>query len=137
MPGDPIRLNGCIFTLCNLLKCVAASAAEAELGALFMNCKQGNILRLILEEMGNFQPPTPFHCDNTTSSGITNHTIKRHPSRSMEMRYFGLWTRATWEDSRSCGALAKKSWPTTNQNTILAVITGMSDHGTSTQKTDQ
>ena len=77
MPGDPIRLNGCIFTLCNVLKCVAASAAEAELGALFINCKEGSILRIILHEMGHVQPPTPVHCDNTTEAGITNNTIKR------------------------------------------------------------
>ena len=35
--NDPIKLNGAILTLCTVLKCVAASAAEAELGALFLN----------------------------------------------------------------------------------------------------
>ena len=36
-PDDkrPIRLNGPILTLCTILKFVAASAAEAELGAMF------------------------------------------------------------------------------------------------------
>ena len=43
---------------------------------------------LILTEMGHPQPPTPIHCDNTTSVGITNNTAKKHHSRSMEMRYF-------------------------------------------------
>ena len=39
MPTDhePIRLNGAILTNCIILKCVAASAAEAERGALFLN----------------------------------------------------------------------------------------------------
>ena len=31
----PIRLNGPILTLCTILKFVAASASEAELGAMF------------------------------------------------------------------------------------------------------
>eukprot|EP00804_Cyclotella_cryptica_P025622 CCRYP_002829-RA/>CCRYP_002829-RA protein AED:0.38 eAED:0.38 QI:0/0/0/1/0/0/2/0/285 len=36
---------------------VVASAAEAELGGLFINCKEGKIQRLILEELGHQQPP--------------------------------------------------------------------------------
>ena len=35
----PIRLNGAIYTLCNIMKFVASSAAEAEIGTLFMNAK--------------------------------------------------------------------------------------------------
>jgi len=41
--GDPIKLNGAFFTLCTILHFVVASAAEAELGALFLNCKEGII----------------------------------------------------------------------------------------------
>jgi len=40
---DPIKLNGAFFTLCTILRFVVASAAEAELGALFLNCKEGII----------------------------------------------------------------------------------------------
>ena len=65
----PIRLNGAIFNLCSILKFAAASAAEAELGFLFLNVKQGRILRLTLEEMGHPQPPAPINCDNLTTTG--------------------------------------------------------------------
>ena len=41
--GEPIRLNGAFFTLCTILKFVAASAAEAELGALFLNMREGRV----------------------------------------------------------------------------------------------
>jgi hypothetical protein len=41
--GDPIKLNGAFFTLCAIVKFVVASAAEAKLGALFLNCKEGMI----------------------------------------------------------------------------------------------
>ena len=50
--GKPILLNGNIFAVCGMLKFVAALAAEAELGALFINDKETKILRLILQEMG-------------------------------------------------------------------------------------
>ena len=38
--------------------------------------------------MGHPQPPTPIHCDNATAVGIAIKTVKKHCSRSMEMRYF-------------------------------------------------
>jgi hypothetical protein len=92
VPKDrqPIRLNGAVDVLCTVLKFVAASAAEAELGALLLYAKQAKILRLTLEEMGHPQPPTPIHIDNSTTVGIVNNKIKRQKSRSMEMRYFWL-----------------------------------------------
>ena len=88
--GCPIRLNGAILTLCTILRCVAASAAEAELGALFLNAIEAKIMRLTLEEMGHSQPPIPIHCDNTTATGIVRGSIKRQRSRAMNMRYFWL-----------------------------------------------
>ena len=88
--GCPIRLNGAIVTQCPILKRVAASAAEAKLGALFLNAMNVKILQLTLMEMGHPQPPTPIHVDNTTAAGIVNNTIKRQRSRAMNMRYFWL-----------------------------------------------
>ena len=38
--------------------------------------------------MGHPQPKTPIHCDNATTVGIANNSIKRQRSRSMEMRHF-------------------------------------------------
>ena len=91
--GQPIKLNGAIHVTCTILKLVASSAAEAELGALFLNAQEATIMRLILQEMGHPQPPTPIHIDNTTAVGIVNGTIKRQRSRTMEMRYFWLLDR--------------------------------------------
>ena len=69
-------MNGNIHITCAILKLVAAPAAEAELGALFLNAREAKILRLILHELGHEQPPTPIHLDNTTAVGIVNNTIK-------------------------------------------------------------
>ena len=86
--GEAIKLNGAIFTLCIILKLVAASAAETELGALFMCIQEERITRLILEELRHPQPATPIHCDNATAVGIVNGTVKMQRSRGIEMRYF-------------------------------------------------
>jgi hypothetical protein len=71
-----------------MLRFVVASAAEAKLSTLFLNCKEGMIFCLPLEELGYPQPKTPIHCDNTTAVSIANNTIKSQQSRSMETRYF-------------------------------------------------
>ena len=44
----PIFLNGNVHVTCAILKLVASSAAEAELGVLFLNTKEARILRLTL-----------------------------------------------------------------------------------------
>jgi len=75
--GDQIKLNGAIHVTCTILKLVAASAAEAELGALFLNAQEAKVFRLVLAELGHPQSPTPIHIDNTTTVGIANNTIKR------------------------------------------------------------
>ena len=88
--GKPIKLNSAFHTLCLILRCAVASAAEAELGALFMNCQEGMIFKATLEDLGHPQPPIPVHCDNATAVGIANNTIKCQRLRAMEMKYF--WT---------------------------------------------
>eukprot|EP00804_Cyclotella_cryptica_P000090 CCRYP_013749-RA/>CCRYP_013749-RA protein AED:0.16 eAED:0.11 QI:0/0/0/1/0/0/3/0/1031 len=88
--NEPIRLNGAIAVLCMILKFVATSATEAELGDLFLNAKEAKIMRLTLKELGHPQPPTPIHCDNSTTVRIVTNTVKRQKSRNMEMRYFWL-----------------------------------------------
>jgi hypothetical protein len=42
--GDPIKLNRAIHITCAIFKLVAASAAEAELGALFLNAQEAKVL---------------------------------------------------------------------------------------------
>jgi hypothetical protein len=79
---------GCFYTLCAILRFIVASAAEAELGALFLNSKEGMIIRLTLEESGHPQPKTPIHCNNVTAVGIAKNTVNQQRSRLIEMRYF-------------------------------------------------
>ena len=90
MNRQPIKLNGNIHITFAILKLVAASAAEAELSALFLNAREAKVFRITLQELVHLQPPTPIYVDNTTALGIFNNTIKRQWSRAMEMRYFWL-----------------------------------------------
>jgi hypothetical protein len=84
-------LNGAILATTSIMKSVLSSAAEAEIGALFENCKKATILRTTLEEMGWPQPATPMQTDNSTACGIANDTIKQQRSRAIDMRFY--WVR--------------------------------------------
>jgi hypothetical protein len=88
--GSPIQINGAVHVTCTILKLVAASAAEAELSALFLNAQEAKVIQLFLEELGHPQSPTPIHIDSTATVGIVNNTIKQQCSQAMEMRYFWL-----------------------------------------------
>ena len=89
--GKPTWLNGVFHMITTILRFVVASAAEAELGALYHNCQTGIIFRLTLTDMGHPQSNTPVHCGNATAVGIANNTIKGQCSGSMEMRF--VWVR--------------------------------------------
>jgi hypothetical protein len=73
--------NGAVLNISQIIKAVMSSAAESELGALFINAKQALPQRTTLEEMGHPQPPTPIQTDNLTAYGVVNH---KNPAQSNE-----------------------------------------------------
>jgi hypothetical protein len=87
---EPIFINGAIHITCTILKLMVSSAAEAELGAIFLNAQEAKVICLVLEKLGHLQPPTPIHINNNTTVGIVNKTIKQQWMRAMKMQYFWL-----------------------------------------------
>jgi hypothetical protein len=68
--------KGVILIVSKVPKHVMSSAAEAEIGAVFINAKEGAVLKTKLEELGHKQPPTPMEANNTIATGYSNGTIK-------------------------------------------------------------
>ena len=87
------RNNGAILTIATIIKSVMASAAEAELGALYLNAKEAVYLRQILTEMGHPQPRTPIQTDNSTAEGVVNRKIQPKRTKAMDMRFHWLRDR--------------------------------------------
>ena len=85
--------NGAILTVATIIKAVMSSAAEAELGAAYINAKEAVYLRQILDEMGHPQPRTPFQTDNTTAEGVINKRIQPKRTKAMDMRFHWLRDR--------------------------------------------
>ena len=50
--------NGAVHNVAQIIKAVMSSAAEAELGTLYINCREAIPVRHVLEETGHPQPPT-------------------------------------------------------------------------------
>ena len=70
-----------------------SSAAEAELGALFLNAKDAVPIRTTLIEINWPQPPTPIQVENSTAVGIANQTIKQKMSKAVDMRFYWVIDR--------------------------------------------
>ena len=88
--NDPIpRPNGPILSLSHVIKHVVASAAEAELAALYHTAREMVPLRHTLTEMGWPQPPSPLQTDNSTALGFVNDTI-------IQRRTKMVWHRLHW-----------------------------------------
>ncbi len=60
-----------------------SSASEAEIGALFVNCKVSVEMSIALQEMGHSQQPVPIMTDNSTAEGFANDTIKQRKSEPL------------------------------------------------------
>ena len=89
----PPAFNGPVLVTASIIKAVLSSAAEAELGALFYNAKEGCQIRNILNDLGHQQPPTPIQADNACAVGIANESIKMRRSKAMDMRFFWVQDR--------------------------------------------
>ncbi|MGL5499878.1 MAG: Ty1/Copia family ribonuclease HI, partial [Plesiomonas shigelloides] len=91
-PGNIENLNGAIHIESNIMRNVMSSAAEAEIGGLFLNGQQAVYIRNVLQEMGHKQHgPTTIITDNSTANGFANSTMKVKRSKAMDMRFY--WIR--------------------------------------------
>ena len=94
------KLNGPIYCLSTLIKAVMSSAAEAELGDLFLNATNVVSIRNTLHDMNHPQPPTPIKTDNTTALGVITNTIKRKRTKAMDMRFHWVSDRMNQKQLR-------------------------------------
>ena len=92
--------NGAILNIAQIIKNVMSSAAEAELGALFVCAREAVYIRNILKEMGHPQPPTPIQTDNSTAEGVVNRKIQPKRTKAMDMRFHWLRDRETLKQLR-------------------------------------
>jgi hypothetical protein len=93
--NDPIpRQNGPVLSISQIIKFIMASAAEAELAALYITAREMIPLRNALDEMGWKQPKSPVQTDNSTATGFIHDTIIQRRIKMIWMRLHWLCCRA-------------------------------------------
>ena len=92
--------NGAVLNISKILKAVMSSAAEAELGALYINAREAIPMRHLLQEMGHKQPATPIQTDNSTAFGVVTNNIQPRRTKAMDMRFHWLRCRDSQDQFR-------------------------------------
>jgi hypothetical protein len=114
--AEPLN-NSAILTIAQIVKAVMSLVAEAQVGALYINCREAIPARHTLEFMRHSQPSTQMQTDNTAALGIANNNaIKK--LKAMGMKYNWLHNR----ESRGQPQV-KKTTATTCQNLMPQFIT--------------
>jgi hypothetical protein len=62
--------KGVVLNIFQIIKAVMLSAAEAELGAFFINVKMAVSMQQTLKELGHPQPHTPIQTDNSKAHAL-------------------------------------------------------------------
>jgi hypothetical protein len=86
--------NRAILNIAHIIKNVMSSATEAELAGFYIMACKAIYIRIILEELGHVQPPTPLQTDNAMADGIINGKVQPKQTKAMDMRFHWL---CNWE----------------------------------------
>ncbi len=82
--------NGAILNMAHIIKKVMSSATEVELAGLYIMACKAVYIRIILEELGHVQPPTPIQTDNAMADSIINGKVQPRQTKAMDMIFHWL-----------------------------------------------
>ena len=89
---DP-RDYGAVLNIAKFMKNAISSAAEAEIGALFLNSRHTISARTTLIEMGHSQPSTLIQEDNTTAFGFGGKNLTLKATKPTDMQFWSMRDR--------------------------------------------
>ena len=92
--------NGAVLNISQIIRAVMSSAAEAELGALFINAKTAVSIRQTLKELGHPQPQMPMQTNNSTAHALLTNKILPKALKAMDMRFHWLRDREAQKQYR-------------------------------------
>ena len=74
-----------------------------QLAALYIMAREAVYIRIILEELGHKQPPTPLQTDNAMADAVVNGKIQPKRTKAMDMRFIGCVTENVNNNSEYIG----------------------------------
>ena len=95
--------NGVVLNIAHIIKHVVTSPTESELSAPYIMAREAVYIRIILEELGHKQPPTPLQTDNSTADVVCNVIVNPKRTKTMDMRFH-------WLRDRECQQKIKIYW---------------------------
>jgi hypothetical protein len=82
--------NRVVLNIAHIIKHVMSSATEAGLVRLYSIAREAVYIRIILEEMGHKQPPTPLQTDNSMAEAVINGKVQSKQMKAMDMQFHWL-----------------------------------------------
>ncbi len=92
--------NGAVLNISQIIKTVMSSAAEAELGALFINAKTAVSMQRTLNKLGHLQPRTPIQTNTSTAHALLTNKILPKALKAMDMQFHWLGCRSAQDQYR-------------------------------------
>jgi hypothetical protein len=91
--------NSAVLTIAQIIMAVMSLAAEAKIGALYINCQEAVPACHTLEFLGHPQPSTPIQTNNTMALSIVNNKVMKK-LKAMDMKYHWLRDRISQKQFR-------------------------------------
>jgi hypothetical protein len=82
--------NGAVLNILQIIRAVMSSAAEAELGALFINAKTAVSMQCTLKEVGHPQTCTSIQTNNLAAHTLLTNKILPKVLKAMDIRFHRL-----------------------------------------------
>jgi hypothetical protein len=79
--------NGAVLNIAHIIKNIMSLATKAELTNLYIMACKAVYIRIILEELGHKQPPTPLQIGNAMADGVINGKVQPKQTKAMNMRF--------------------------------------------------
>ncbi|EJK63093.1 hypothetical protein THAOC_16272 [Thalassiosira oceanica] len=119
--------NGAILNISHVIKHVMSSATEAELAGLYIMAQEAVYIRIILEEMGHKQSPTPVQTDNAIAEQVIDKKVQPKRKKRWTCDSIGYAIANANDNSDSTGDQASSTTQTIGQNITLQNTTTMCD----------
>ncbi len=86
--------NGAVLNIVHIIKNVMSSATKTELAGLYIIAREAVYIRIILQELGHKQPPTPLQTDNAMAmaNAVINGKINPNEQKPWRCNFIGYET---------------------------------------------
>ena len=85
--------NGAVLNIAQIIKAVMRSAAEAEIGAIYINAREAVPQIMTLSDIGHPQPRTPMQTNNLAAHDVVTNNVQPRRTKAMDMIFHWLQCR--------------------------------------------